>query len=254
MIYNKLPVALLSLLATEDADSTNAQIASYLMEHAHDAGDLSIRGLAAACHVGTGTVSRFARDAGFESFAELREAFAEVGDGFERAPGGSAPDRTKCLARAVGSSLARVATTVDHAAIERLVSDLRVYEKIGVYGLLKAQAAALDLQVDLISLGKLADTRVSVADQARRIGEAGPNKLIIVFSYTGTYFDAVDVEDALRRPNRPKVWMVCGDAHPLPPFVSDRVTFASDQGRLGHPYSLEFVAGLIAQEYAATLS
>jgi DNA-binding MurR/RpiR family transcriptional regulator len=49
MIYNKLPVALLSLLATEDADSTNAQIASFLLEHAQEVGDVSVKGLAAAC-------------------------------------------------------------------------------------------------------------------------------------------------------------------------------------------------------------
>jgi DNA-binding MurR/RpiR family transcriptional regulator len=253
MIYNKLPVALLSLLATEDAESTNARIASYLLEHAHEASDLSIKGLAAACHVGAGTVSRFARDAGFEGFAELREAFAEVGNGFERVPGNSAHDRTKSLARAAGSSLAKAAATVDHAALGRLVADLHVYAKVGVYGLLKAQAAALDLQVDLLSLGKLADTCVSVSDQARRIRESSSDKLIVVFSYTGEYFDAVEVGDAMRRPDRPKVWMVCGDVRQPPSFVSDRVTFASDHGRLGHPYSLEFVAGLIAQEYAVTL-
>ncbi|MBO7673976.1 MAG: MurR/RpiR family transcriptional regulator [Atopobiaceae bacterium] len=252
MIYNKLPVALLSLLATEDADSTNAQIASFLMEHAHEAGDLSIKGLAAACHVGTGTVSRFARDAGFESFAELREAFAEAGEGFDRVPGNSMHDRTELLVRAVGGSVTRAAATVDRAALGRLVADLHAFAKVGVYGLLKAQAAALDLQVDLLSLGKLADTCVSVADQARRIRESSSDKLIIVFTYTGTYFDAVEVGDALRRPDRPKVWMVSGDVRKPPSFVSDRVTFASDQDRLGHPYSLEFVAGLIAQEYAAT--
>ena len=69
MTYDKLTVALLSMLSAEDRDSTNAQVARYLLAHADEAGALSIKELAAAAHVGTGTISRFARDAGFASFA-----------------------------------------------------------------------------------------------------------------------------------------------------------------------------------------
>lgn len=253
MIYDKLPVALLSLLAAEDADSANARIANYLLNHASAGQDLSIKSLATACHVGVGTVSRFVREAGFEDFAELRETFKNAQNGFERTAGNDAPSRTVALARAIGGSIARVAKSIDHNTLARLVNDLRSYEEIGIYGLLKAQAAAIDLQVDLLTLGKFADTCTLLADQAQRIATAGPNKLIVLFSYTGAYFDAVNVADALRRPDRPRIWMVCGEARPLPPFVHDRLLFSSDHSRLGHPYQLEYVAGLIAQEYAATL-
>jgi DNA-binding MurR/RpiR family transcriptional regulator len=253
MIYDRLPVALLSLLSVEDHAAVNAQIARYLLEHAGDAGGLSVKAIATACHVGTGTVSRFAKDAGFESFAALREAFAEVSNGFERVEGADGRERTADLARAIGTSVAQVATSVDHAALARLVADLHAYEQIGVYGLLKAQAAAIDLQVDLLMLGKLADTCTSAADQARRITGAGAAKLVVVFSYTGTYFDAVEIGSALRRVDRPKVWVVCGNDRPLPSFVADRVLFSSSHSQLGHPYQLEYVAGLIAQEFAASL-
>lgn len=252
MIYDKLPVALLTLLAAQDADSTNALIASYLLAHANDSSDLSVKSLAAACHVGVGSVSRFVREAGFENFQELRETFKNAQNGFVRTDGDGAQARTLSLARSIGSSIARVAKSVDMDVLARLVGDLHDFEAVGIYGLLKAQAAAIDLQVDLLTLGKLADTCIPLAEQAKRIAAAGPNKLVIVFSYTSAYFDAVNVTDSLRRPDRPRIWMVCGEDRPLPPFVHDRLLFSSDHGRLGHPYQLEYVAGLIAQEYAAT--
>ena len=254
MIYDKLPVALLSLLAAEDANSANAQIARHLLTHASDECSLSIKSLAFACHVGVGTVSRFVRDAGFENFSELRKTFENARNGFERADGNDAQARTIALAQSIGASVARVAKSIDLNTLALLVADLQSYNKVGTYGLLKAQSAAIDLQVDLLTLGKLVDTCVPLADQAQRIATAKSDKLIVVFSYTGAYFDAVDVAQAMCRSDRPRIWMICGEERPLPPFVHNRLLFLSDHSKLGHPYQLEYVAGLIAQEYAATRS
>ena len=48
MIYDKLSVGLLGLLATEEADATNAQIARYVLAHAAELDDLSVKELASA--------------------------------------------------------------------------------------------------------------------------------------------------------------------------------------------------------------
>lgn len=254
MIYDRLPVALVSFLTSEPSTSTNAGIARYLLAHAGEVDELSVKSLAAACHVGTGSVSRFAKEAGFESFAELRDAFLETSSSFTAVEGANAKQRAATLARTIAESFARVYASLDEGALSRLVTDLHDYEEIGVYGLLKAQAAATDLTVDLLMQGKLADTSVSPTEQARRIQEAGSNKLIITFSYTGTYFDGVAVEESLRRADQPKVWIVSGTAARRMPFHADYLLFASDHGQLTHPYQLEYVAGIIAQEYAATRS
>lgn len=252
MIYDKLSVDLLGLLATEEADATNAQIARYVLTHAHEFGDLSVKALAAACHVGVGSVSRFAREAGFESFAELRDAFADASQEFERLEGTNSKERGHTLAMRVALSVERAAATVDGAALSRLVADLASFDKVCAYGFLKAQAAALDLQVDMLMQGKYISTCASPAEQLDRIAHAFADELVVVFSYTGSYFDAHDLRETLARRDPPKIWMVCGSSRPLPPFVADRVLFSSDQNRFGHPYQLEYVAGLIAQEYAAS--
>ncbi len=250
MTYDKLTVMLLSMLSTEERNSTNALVARYLLEHAGEVADLSVKELAAACHVGTGTVSRFARDAGFGSFGELKDAFAGFGRAFEQVEGPAPEARAAALASHVSSTLGQVAASLDYAALDRLVSDLVRYEKVSAFGLLKAQAAALDLQVDLLMQGKHIETCTSLAEQMERIAQARSDELVILFSYTGAYFEYRDLAEALRRLNRPRLWMVCGERRRLPNYVSDVLFFDSSLDKLGHPYQLEFVAGLIAQEFA----
>lgn len=251
MIYDKLFVGLMGLLAAEEADATNARIARYVLTHAHELGDISVKALATACHVGTGSVSRFVREAGFGSFAELREAFVEALYEFERLEGANSDERGRALSARVVSSIERAAATVDSAALSRLVADLASFDRVSAYGFLKAQAAALDLQADMLMQGRYVSTCVSPADQIDRIERAHADELVLVFSYTGSYFDAYDLRASLTRRDRPKIWMVCGSARPLPPFVADCLLFSSDQSRFGHPCQLEYVAALIAQEYAA---
>ena len=48
MIYDKLAVALLSMLSTEQQGTTNATIARYLVEHGAELPDATVKGIAAA--------------------------------------------------------------------------------------------------------------------------------------------------------------------------------------------------------------
>ena len=251
MIYDKLTVALLGALATERQGSTNAHIARYLLEHQDELADLSVKSIAAACRVGAGSVSRFCREVGFESFDELRQEYRRAARSFEQLLGEAAGvTPVPSLAERVSATLLQVERSVDRVALRELVHDLHTFEQVSAYGMLKAQAAAVDLQVDLLMQGKYVDTCVSHAEQLSRIAQAGPNELVVVFSYTGSYFDSRDLGEAMRRVERPKIWVVCGRRHQLPPFVSGRLLFESSGRQLGHPFQLELVAGLIAQEYA----
>lgn len=251
MIYDKLTVALFGALSTERQDSANAHIARYLLRHQSELGGLSVKRIAASCNVGVGSVSRFCRDVGFGSFDELRREFCSSARRFEGVgEGGSARERATRYCEAVSSALGRAAASVDYDALDRLVTDLASYARVSAYGMLKAQAAAVDLQTDLLMQGTYVETCVNHAEQLRRIAEARRDELVVVFSYTGSYFDSRDLTESMRRVDRPKVWVVCGMRHRLPAFVSDRLLFESAGTQLGHPYQLELVAGIIAQEFA----
>ena len=251
MIYDKLPVALLTALASERQGSTNATIARYLIAHGSELGDASVKGIARACNVGVASVSRFCRDVGFTSFDELRGALTATSRSFEVAStADSLAQRTTDHAEAVAESLRQVARSMDGRMLQALVADLHSYDKVSAFGMLKAQAAAIDLQVDLLMLGKQVDTCVAYAEQLDRIARAGRDELIVIFSYTGDYFSARDLTDALARIDRPRIWIIAGARKPQPDYVYGCLAFDSSLSQLGHPFQLEMAEALIAQEYA----
>ncbi len=73
MLYDKLPIVFLSTLASEKKDSTNSQIASYLLNHLEEIKDIGIQDMAKECHVAMSSISRFCKEIGLHDFNELRE-------------------------------------------------------------------------------------------------------------------------------------------------------------------------------------
>ena len=58
MFYGKLPIVFLSTLASEKKDSTNSQIATYLLNHLDDIKDIGIQEMAKECSVAMSSISR----------------------------------------------------------------------------------------------------------------------------------------------------------------------------------------------------
>ena len=50
----------------------------------------------------------------------------------------------------------------------------------------------------------------------------------------------------------PRIWMVSGEEKPREEYIDGVILYRS-HAQAGHPYQLQFIAGLIAQEYAAML-
>lgn len=267
MIYEKLPVALLSALATEKKHSTNAVIAEYILANRAFIRDIGIRELAERCHVGTGSVSRFCKEMGLEDFAELRRLISQSDFAFERVKtGGDAPradapgqamvpdasvSRKDAWVRHVNGAVSKAADSLDIAALRRLCREMRCSDKISAFGMLKAESAAISLQVDMLLMGKRIETCVSYAEQLERIFAASKDELILIFSYTGSYFDYPDLSGQRETLRNARIWMICAAGSALPSFVRNVLTFSSDLSQLSHPYQLEAVSSLIAQEYAA---
>ena len=250
MIYEKLPVVLLSTLAAEKNQTTNSQIAAYILSHREEIKAMGIQELAERCHVGTGSISRFCRDVGFRDYSELRRLLEGTSYRFETVQenGRASVDKwTDELVRA----LRKVQVSLDLGRVQALCDDLRKYEKISAYGMLKAESAAINLQADMLMLGRQVRTSVAYADQISQILEAGKDELIIIFSYTGSYFEYQDFRIREKHLALPKIWMICGSKKAKPWFVNDVIRFDSDQEQLSHPYQLEMAESIIAQMYAA---
>lgn len=254
--YGKLPIVLLSELAAGKEDSNNCRIARYLLERLEHLEDVSIELLAEECFVSKSTVSRFCRDIGLEDFGELRDLLRQTETTFTLY-GKDLPPKEQGLdfCRRVNESLALVADTLDYEALCRLAAELQKADRIAVFGLLKGETAAISLQSDLVMWGKNAVTKVSFREQTDYLAAARQSDLIIIFSYTGIYFDYGLPREILRK--GPKVWLVTGRPDIRAHFAAqglptDRLlTFRSPQDFASHPYQLQMAASLIAQRYGA---
>ncbi len=252
MIYGKLPVVFLSVIASEKSGSTNSSIASYILEHMDEVKDTGIKELARRCHVGTGSVSRFCRDIGLRDFVELRELLQSTDENFQPYSSKESPqERIADYERKVNQSITMAARTLSVRKLEELCRDLRTYEKVALFGLLKAECAAVNLQGDLWLMGRHAYTNVSYDQQIEYIGQAGKDTLILIFSYTGSFFE-YHREKLFRGRDKndwPKIWMITGKRNSSSEYVAKVLDFQSLQDQASHPYQLLYVAGLIAQEY-----
>lgn len=254
--YTKLPIVLLSELAAGKEGSNNCRIARYLLERLDCLEDVSIEKLAAECFVSKATVSRFCRDIGLEDFGELRDLLRQTEKTFTLYGQGLPPkEQGLDFCGRVQESLGLVAESLDYEALGRLAGEIKGAKCVAAFGLLKAETAAISLQSDLVMLGKNAVTKVAFREQMDFLLSAGPEDLVIIFSYTGIYFDYGLPRGILRE--GPKVWLVTGCPDIRERFAQKGLpahrllTFRSEQYFVSHPYQLQMAASLIAQRVGA---
>ena len=84
--------------------------------------------------------------------------------------------------------------------------------RVAVFALLKAQAATLCLQSDLWMLGRPVYSHISFQQQQEYLNSCPPDSLLVVFSYTGSYFSYFPPLPP--RDKRPFVAMIAGTPHP----------------------------------------
>lgn len=247
MIYGKLPVVFLSTIVSEKQGTTNAAIASYILDHMDEVKNYGIKELANAVHVATSSVSRFCREIGLRDYAELRELLNSAEFSFEEANGN---DLLCSYTDHVIESIQSVKRSVNMNDISLLCDAIHAFDQIAIFGLLKASAVALNLQTDLLMLGKQTYSNISYNEQMEYILHASKDDLIILFSYTGSYFDYRSLRNLEAQLKRPKIWMIASQKKEQYSFIDRYITFDSLKDQISHPYQLQVIAGLIAQEYA----
>ena len=251
--YGKLPIVLLSETASGKEDAYNCRIAAWLLGHLGE--NITAEQIAKECFVSKSAVSRFCREVGFEDFTELKELLAASGKTFESA-NADAPVETQAqiVTDRAAESLRMVAETIDYRAVKELTAAIRKAGRIACFGLLKAETAAMNLQSDLVMLGKNALTKVSFREQMDFLAAAGEDDLIIIFSYKGIYFD-YDLPPEIRG-CKADIWIITGNRNDagLPGMkqlpVAGIVRFSSKLDFFSHPYQLLAASTILAQSVA----
>ena len=240
-----------STLASEKKDSTNSQIATYLLNHLDDIKDIGIQEMAKECSVAMSSISRFCKEIGLNDFNELRELLISIKMNFEQYSSSSkAKNRLEEYSLKVKESITMVEKSIDMQQINALCKEIQKYQQVGIFGLLKAGAVAFNLQSDLLMLGKQTYSHISYKQQLQYISSTNEDDLLIIFSYTGYYFDYPDISTLKNKLKKPQIWLISSKQENYPDFIDHVITFDSKRDQNSHPYQLQFIASLIAQEYA----
>ena len=237
MLYGKLPIVFLSTLASEKKDSTNSQIATYLLNHLDDIKDIGIQEMAKECSVAMSSISRFCKEMGLNDFNELRELLISIKMNFEQYSSSSkAKNRLEEYSLKVKESITMVEKSIDMQQIDALCKEIQKYQQVGIFGLLM--------------LGKQTYSHISYKQQLQYISSTNEDDLLIIFSYTGCYFDYPDISTLKNKLKKPQIWLISSKQESYPDFIDHVIIFDSKRDQNSHPYQLQFIASLIAQEYA----
>lgn len=162
--------------------------------------------MAVECNVAVSSISRFCKEIGLNDFAELKELLVSTNLYFEEySESLSSQERLNEYSLKVKNSIDMVEESIDMKSITELCKDIQKYKRVAVFGLLKAGAVALNLQCDLLMSGKQVYTHISYTQQIQYILTANEDDLIIIFSYTGSYFEYQNLRALKKNLMSPKI-------------------------------------------------
>lgn len=192
ILYNRL----LIVINDNSADSTWYHIAMTMLLHMSELSELGINELAALCCVSKSTISKFIRTLGYTDYGEFRAA-AQVEEKKYSLPfsfnqnliGYIAEHSTDDYFRIVLRDLEETYRSLDWDALDRLVRDIASHPKVGAFGLMFSETAAIDLQIKLYHVQKFIITQMDDQKQMEYIRRAQEDTLVIIFSDSGQYLD-----------------------------------------------------------------
>ena len=253
----KLLVVMLSELVSGSDESTNRHIAAYILTHMQQLQNFTIRDLAAETNVSPSSVSRFCREIGLRDFDELKSISAGIMPQFRMQSYAPTPkERLDDYYSGVTESLRLVRDSLDMGAVRRLCEDIRRYPRVSLFGVMKSETAAMNLQTDLLLMGKLVTTKVSFAHCLRILEQADEQDLIVLFSYEGKFFDFF----FSRRPapemgHGAKVYMITSNlAFRDARLPGEVLWFRAGPEQSSHPWQLQMISSIIAEDYAHLLA
>ena len=256
MSINKLPVVFLSEIVSSKANTVNAHIAAFILRNMSLIPGYSIRELAKQVNASPATISRFCRDIGLKDYNELKLLASQTHPRFTISSYADSPAQRKDeFIDTVQDSIEKVRKTLDMAKMKKLCQDIRAYPRVAIFGIMKSEGVAMNLQFDLMIQGVHATTKLPYSEQIDYLEQADENDLIILFSYTGVYFDYVPHKLNLKPVgHRPKIYFITSDPKAEESGSYDEVIWFESEHTVGsHPYQLQVIGSLIAQRYAHLL-
>lgn len=250
----RLPIYLLSTIASQKDDSTNCQIASYILENLESVKGMTIVELAQCCYVSNSSISRFCKDIGLHDFVELKDLLQSTELSYRLlSQQKTTQKRSEEFVQRIQDGISEMAASLDYSVFDRLAEDLMKYQRIAAFGLIKAESAAMNFQHDMLMLGKIVTTKVSFSQQKEYMRKADENDLIVIFSYRGYYFTNYD-KLSFAEGHKPKIYMITSNEQSYQnKYVDEVIHYKTSSYIASNPYLMQIIEGMIAQNLAYAL-
>lgn len=186
-----LGVLLYAFLNRTELNSPYYTVAKYILTHMDELQNVAIKDLANKTHVSTATISRFCKEIGLQSFAELREVINHRQQAtephYEFEPVEENQPLVASYLGAVKSDIDQLMRKIDLAKLEHLVDEIHHYQDVATFGAMHMETVSLLLQNNLFRCKKIIETRLDPRKQVELMENTQQKLLVIIFSLSGNY-------------------------------------------------------------------
>lgn len=250
---NSLMMILMSLLVKEDKNSTNYQIARYILENATNLDEVSTESLAKGCNVSIASISRFCKYIGLEDFVTLKFMIKSF------YPGKSVKEKYTFKQKytddvynfldEVDDCLHLLKDTINRSELDEITNDIYQYQRIILMGSMQSFGVAISLQSDLIAFNKFTIVCGEPSKQFEYLKNCTNKDLIIVFSASGEFFRyTMTKRNTMHRSNLPKIYMITVNNCEQLPYVYKYIQL-HDKYNYSSNMLLNIYVGMIATNY-----
>lgn len=237
---------LLSIINKFPNESPNYKIADYLLHNMGEIHHMTTGSLAQQCHVSKSAVSRFCRLIGLEDFLDLQIMIRSGQHSFHHLQ--YEPYDCRHFIDHVQQDL----DSLLHLHIHSLVNDLHQYQSIYVMGHLQSSLPAYNLQYHLAQSGKFIQCYDSVVEQKKILLHATSDDLIIIFTYSGKFFDRIMMRPAQLHSCHAKIYVISMMANDNPPSFIDHWITCHAYDHMIAPVILTTLTQMIVMTYYQT--
>lgn len=189
-----LIIRLLHLLNGSSLDTTNYHIALKMLENYGKLPLMSIGDTAKLCNFSKSTISKFARQIGFDDYLDLKDNAITL-ENRNNSPLSYRSNILNAIEQegfeeyldAMIEDIQFFKESVDVSAIDKIVNRIKEFDYVVALGLIFSESAAMDLQYKLAYKGKFLRTFLDDTDQEHFLKEADENTLAIVLTNSGEY-------------------------------------------------------------------
>lgn len=257
-----LIIRLLSIINTANMDSLTYHIANSLLENYDLISETSIGEIAKMINVSKSSMSKFSRQIGFDDYSDLKDNAGFVENRYGNRLNYLTNIHEKLeknqfeeYFEAIKQDVTILKDAIDLKAIERFAQYLIDFKKIGAFGLLFSETAAIDFQFKLAYKGKFIRSFQTDLNQQEFIKEADEETLIIVFTNSGNFLRNEQLRvgtptKKLFRQSSGKIIAISADEKVRNlEFVDDVIIFPNSSDFQTHQFMFQIIMDLIVSKY-----